>query len=140
MANQSPLRPTRPDPATGLTRPGQTQDPSPASAYRAPADGVQAPTPRLGQGRYTQGFGQPGGPMMAQGGGPRVPDSGLSLPPAGGGGFETGMTGPAMAPTGNAPMNIQPRGQDSAADTQRDVLGAVVDLVRGNGGRPFDPR
>ncbi len=100
---------------------------------------MQAPTPRLGQGRYVQGYGEPGGPMMEQGGGPRVPDGGLSLPPTGGS-RETGMTGPAMPPTGNAPMNIQPLGSDSAADTQRDVLGAVVELVERNGGRPFDPR
>src|SRR6266849_1789290 len=139
MANQSPLRPTRPDPATGLTRPGQTQSENPASAYQAPADGVQAPQPRLGGGIYVTGFGEPGGPMQSAYSAPSVPTGPLSPPTLPRGAVDTAMTGRLM-PSGNSPMSIQPRGQDSAAATQQDLLGSVVDLVRRNGGNPFDPR
>ncbi len=131
-------RPSRPDPATGLTRPGQTENQNPATMYQPPpAEGVQLPTPRLGRGAYVTGYGREGGPMAQQYGQPNVPSQGLTAPALGRGERDTAMTGATM-PSGNTLSDFDGRPGASAAENRRDVISGVLETVRRNGGRPAD--
>lgn len=132
-------RPARTDPSTGLTRPGQREDQSPAGAYRAPSAGVSAPTPRLGQG--SRDAGRPlmaAGPGMSQGGGPMVPTD-LNVVAVPRGTRETGMTGPLMR-SGNSPSSFPVNPTASAEQSRDTTIGGVLETVRRNGGTPFDGR
>ena len=138
MARGMSERPARMDPSTGLTRPGQTIDQSPASGYQVPGNSSgQAPTPRLGQGAYVTGYGEPGGPMQEQYGAPSAPGGPGAVTAPTGGSLTTGHDG-APLPSGNSPGDFTPQMGDSAASAGERVRDRVRSIARGNGGRPAD--
>ena len=139
MARGMSERPERLDPATGTSRMGQTQSERPAGAYQRPGNaGVSAPTPRLGAGGMMRGYGQPGGPMARQGGGPSVQAT-ASAPALGRGSLQQGMTGPALR-SGNQMSDFEPSPMASADESRADVIGGILETVRRNGGNPADLR